>query len=142
MQKSRIRMALTILGVSFGIAMGQDCKNMTYESRNQIDPSPIRVAAVQGVVQDAERVKIPRACVGIFTGADHQLVGVSQTGEDGRFELKGIDSGDYRLVAKYDGFCVANARLRLTAGTRRVKALVVHMKPGSIDGCSYVDQKM
>lgn len=47
---------------------------------------------------------IPKACVGVFTEIDHKLIAATETDNKGHFELKDIPTGDYRLVAKYEGF--------------------------------------
>jgi len=117
------------------------CKNVAYENRNQTDYGPLRIVVVRGIVRDGQRVGIPNACVGVFTESDHKLVVALETDGSGHFEVAGVPKGDYRLVVKYPGFCPANARVRVQAGTQRAKPLAVHMRPAGIDICSYVDRK-
>jgi hypothetical protein len=117
------------------------CKNMTYENRNQIDYGPLRVGVIKGIAVDSQRVTIPKICVGVFTEAEHKLVATIETNGNGEFELKSLPNGDYRLVAKYPGFCPANARLRVQMRSHSKRKLTVHMKPAGIDICSYVDQR-
>jgi len=122
-------------------AAGQACGTIVYENRNQIDYGPLAVSAVQGIVMDSTGTSIPKTCVGVFTEADHKLVGSTETGADGRFDLKSIPSGTYRLLVSCEGFCVANARIHVLRSNGRRKALTVHMKTGGVDSCSYIDQK-
>ena len=63
------------------------------------------------------------------------------TDENGRFELKGIPDGNYRLVIKYDAFCPANAKARIDRHASTKKTLIAHMRPGGIDTCSYLELK-
>src|SRR5580692_10817079 len=94
--------------VTCSVARGQtpNCKDMVYRNRNQIDYGrPITVAAAKGVAEDRQGVRIPKACVGIFTEPSHKLVAFVEAEGDGRFEVKGLAGGDYRLVVEYDGFC-------------------------------------
>jgi hypothetical protein len=116
------------------------CKDLSYASRNQTDYGPLRVAAVRGIAKDAQGVAIPRACVGVFTEADHKLVASTQTDDSGNFELKDIPAGDYRLVAKYEGFSPANAKLRVER-SRGKKTLAVQMRPAGLDTSSFVEVK-
>jgi hypothetical protein len=116
------------------------CKNLSYESRNQIDYGPLRVAAVRGITKDAEGISVPRVCVGVFTEAEHKLIAAVEADEHGHFELKGIAEGNYRLVAKFDGFSPANAKLRIER-SRNKKALIVQMRTVGIDSGSFVESK-
>jgi hypothetical protein len=117
------------------------CADLTYESRNQIDYGPLRVSVISGIAQDAEGGRIPDVCVGVFTEKEHRLVAMAHSDESGRFELKAVPVGKYRLVAKYEGFCPANARLRIGRLARRKKLLTVQVRPTGIDTCSYIELK-
>jgi hypothetical protein len=134
----------TILASGVLLATGaqtQSCKDMVYENRNQIDYGrPVQVTALFGAAQDMEKVRVPKACVGIFTEPEHRLV-AAETTENGEFEIRGVPNGDYRIVVKYNGFCPANALVRLRQRSGRGKPLIVHMRPAGIDTCSYVDKK-
>lgn len=131
------------LAFAFGAA-GQEgttvCKDLSYQNRNQIDYGPLRVAALRGSARDSQGVAIPKACVGVFTGTGHKLIAATETDDNGRFELKGIPDGDYRLVAKYDGFSPANAKLRVKH-SRSKKVLAVQMRPVGLDTTSFVELK-
>jgi carboxypeptidase family protein len=116
------------------------CKDLTYASRNQTDYGPLRVAAVRGTAKDAQGVAIPKACIGVFTATDHKLVASTQTDDSGNFELKDIPAGDYRLVAKYEGFSPANAKLRVER-SRGKRTLAVQMRPAGLDTSSFVEVK-
>ena len=117
------------------------CRDLTYESRNQTDYGPLLVASIRGTAQDAQGGPIPKTCVGVFTETDHRLIAVTRTDAGGRFELKGIPDGDYRLVAKYEGFCPANAKLHVERGKKIKTLLAVQMRFAGLDTCSYVELK-
>ncbi len=106
----------SLLGLAV-VAPGQNpkrpCENMAYENRNQTDYGALRLSTVAGTAKDAQGVAIPSVCVGIFTESNHELVAAALADNKGRFELRNIPPGDYRLVAKSEGFCPANARIRI-----------------------------
>ena len=137
---------LAICWLSFGLLSTAEetrdtCKNLSYENRNQTDYGPLHVAAVRGVAKDAQGVVIPRACVGVFTEAGHKLVATTQTDDDGQFELNDIPDGSYRLIAKYEGFSTANAKLRIDPRSQRKKSLTVQMRPTGLDMHSFIQLK-
>jgi len=69
----------------------------------------------------------------IFDETDHKLIIATQTDDGGHFELKDILDGDHRLVAKYEGLSLANAKIRIERRSRSRKPLAVQMRPaGSI----------
>ncbi len=109
---------------------------MTYEDRNQVDYGPLRVGVVEGHASDADGVAIPGVCLGLFSDTDHKLVATSQTDRKGGFKFRRMASGKYRIVAKYEGFCPANAILLVQPTARQ--PLRLHMRPAGIDKCSYV----
>ena len=140
--KTGVGICRLVLGLAaVGQATEITCKDLTYESRNQTDYGPLVVAAIRGVAQDAEGGPIPKACVGVFTETDHKLLAVTQTDDGGKFGLNGIPDGEYRLVAKYDGFCPANAKLRIERHAKSKKSLTVQMRFAGLDTCSYVEVK-
>ena len=137
---------LTICCFAFGLLRaaeetGAICKNFSYENRNQTDYGPLHVAAVRGVAKDAQGVAIPKACVGVFTEAGHKLVATTQTDNDGQFELNDIPDGAYRLIAKYEGFSPANAKLRIEQRSQSKKSLTVQMRPTGLDRGSFIELK-
>ncbi len=142
--RRQIGAGVCLLGLSFGAvvqAAGDQCKSLTYESHNQIDYGPIIVNSIRGVAQDAQGVPIPKACVGVFTETEHKLLAVAETDDGGRFELTVIPRGEYRLVAKYEGFCPVNAKLRIGRRSKDKKPLMLQMRPAGLDSCSYVEAK-
>lgn len=113
---------------------------MSYESHNQIDPRPLRLKTIRGVAIDEQGAAIWNVCLGLFAEKDHKLIVSSRAGEDGRFALKDIPPGEYRLVAKSPGFCTANVPLRVgTPSSGSKTELVLHMNVTGIDKCSYGD---
>ena len=137
---------LAICCLSFGLLSaaeetGAACKNLSYENRNQTDYGPLHVAAVRGVAKDAQGVVIPKACVGVFTEASRKLVATTQTDDDGQFELNDIPDGAYRLIAKYQGFSTANAKLRIDQRSQSKKSLTVQMRPTGLDMHSFIELK-
>lgn len=137
----RFFLAVTILGGVAQSVVGQEastvCKDVKYEHQNQIDSPVFRIGMARGTASDPQGVAIPGLCVGIFTETEHKLVAANATNEKGAFEIKDVPPGDYRLVAQYAGFCPANVRIRVQPRSRGKKRLIVHMKPASIDSCSY-----
>lgn len=111
---------------------------MPYENHNQVDYSPLRVRNVKGIVVDFDGAIIPAVCVARFDEANHKFMSAVETNEKGEFALSGIPEGLYRLVAKYDGFSVANVRVRI-GGYPRQHKLRVKMRPSGIDTGSYVE---
>ncbi len=124
-----------------GEVPNQTCKEVPYENRNQIDYGPLRVQTVRGKAVDPQGVAIPGLCVGVFRESGYKLVATAETNENGQFEVKALPRGDYRLVAKYSGFCPANARLRIDSRFRSRKVLVIQMRLTGIDDCSYAEIK-
>jgi hypothetical protein len=135
---------LAICCLAFGLLRateetGAACKNLSYENRNQTDYGPLHVAAVRGFAKDAQGVVIPKACVGVFTEVGHKLVATTRTDDDGRFRLNDIPDGDYRLIAKYEGFSPANAKLRIEQRLQSKKSLTVQMRPTGLDTQSFIE---
>jgi hypothetical protein len=119
--------------------------SLAYENHNQVDYGPIGLRHVQGVVLDSSSVPIPQACLGLFTESDHNLILSTKSDEDGQFTLAIVPAGAYRLVARYDGFGVANIRLKIggwpSGGFFKVAPLYIHMRPSGIDTTSYGDRR-
>ena len=87
---------------------------------------------------DASGVVVPNTCVGVFTEANHKLVAATQTDNLGRFELNDIPDGAYRLIAKYEGFSTANAKLQIEQRSHSRKLLTVQMRPSGLDTHSFI----
>ena len=90
---------------------------------------------------DAYGVVIPKACIGVFTEASHKLVATTQTDNDGRFEFDDIPDGAYRLIAKYEGFSTANAKLQIEQQSQSKTSLTVQMRPSGLDTHSFIELK-
>ena len=113
---------------------------MTYESRNQVDPKPLKLAAINGLAIDEGGSSIHKACIGLFSETEHRLIASAETSEDGKFLFDKIPHGRYRLVAKHPLLCTANVPLVIGSRPfRSKKQLVLHMKVSGIDTCSYGD---
>ena len=137
---------LSLALLSFGIlATAQDshrpCEDLSYENRSQVDYGPMVLKQVRGLAKDRDGVPVPYVCVGVFNELDHQLVAAAQTDAKGTFVLKAIPDGNYRIVAKCEAFCSANARVRIKARSGNGKPLSIHFRASGIDTCSYIDQK-
>lgn len=129
-------------------ATAQDSNSSTcstlYENHNQIDYGPLKVEVVQGTsdiqVGTQKQPGVPGACLVLFTEKDHRLVASVKADADGRFELKDVAPGRYRLLARAEGFCTANIPLEVVKSARHHKAeILVHFRPAGIDTCSYAE---
>lgn len=80
--------------------------------------------------------RVPGACFALFTEKDHKLVAKAEAGADGRFELRNIPPGRYRLIAKAQGLCTANIPVDVVKFRRRRVELIVYFRPVGIDVCS------
>lgn len=110
-----------------------------YENHNQTDYGPLIVQEVKGTIMDPQQGAVQKVCVGIFTEKDHKLVATTESGADGKFSLKSIPPGRYRLVVKADPLCAANVLLQVVKHRNKKQVLQVHMKPRGLDSCSYAD---
>jgi hypothetical protein len=108
-----------------------------------IDYGPLVLRTLSGRVIDPYSVQIPRGCLGLFAEDSRQLIATIVADQDGKFEFPSIAPGRYRLVAHFDGFCIANVPLRIVRWPRggSHRTLVLHMKLGAIDVCSYAAYK-
>ena len=123
-----------------------DCgKSVTYENHNQVDPPAIMLREASGIAVDKEGVVVPGVCVAAFTEKEHSLVSTIMTDQGGKFRFDKLPKGDYRLVVKYAGFCTANVPLKLdpqsSQKTRQSKQLVVQLRLGGYDECSFAEYK-
>ena len=142
MRSLLVLMIMVVMGwPSIAEEAGSPCAGMAYENRNQTDYGPLKVASVSGTAKDAQGVIVPGVCVGIFTPNDHKLVMATQTDSEGRFEFRGVSRGEYRLIAKCEGFCSGNAKIRVDPGSRSKKRLGLLVRPAGLDTCSYFELK-
>jgi len=100
------------------------------------------VPAIEGgtVVHTDEQLQAGAAgaCFALFTEIGHKLVTSAKADLDGRFELRNVAPGRYRLVARAKGLCTANIPLEVVAASRHRKAeILVHFRATGIDTCSY-----
>lgn len=117
---------------------GESCSEMVYENHNQVEPKILQLGTVRGVVQWG-RVRIAKACIGVFTETDHKLVATIETDDTGQFSSERIPKGAYRLVVRYSAFCSANAPIQVSG--KRGKSATVHIEAAGIDTCSYIEAK-
>jgi hypothetical protein len=144
----RLGSALALL-VTAILAFGQQTRTagcaITYENQNQVDYGPIGLRKIHGTVLDQSSGPVPSVCLGIFSERDHVLIVSAESHADGRFTFPPIPAGLYRLVAKYNGFAVANVSLKIrgwpAGGLFTTASLYLHMRPRGIDTASYVDLK-
>lgn len=134
----RLRVVVIVLTVAvpmFGVDL---CANMSYQNRNQVDYGPLAIKHVRGKAIDPDGVPVADVCVGLFKESDHTLVAATATSKDGEFVLADPVPGNYRLVATYEAFGAANARVRIGRGRSGV---LLRMRPRAIDTTSYVELK-
>lgn len=116
-----------------------------YENLNQIDYGPLRVSEVTGrsVIQIETKIvqnDVRDACLVLFTEKDHRVVASIRTAPDGRFIMKSIAPGRYRLVARIPGFCVANIPLEVVRPNHpsvHPTEILIRFLPRGLDACSY-----
>lgn len=128
------------------ISAKQCNETIKYENRNQSDPKPLVINEAIGdvTVQGGKPVNdlgpASGACLGIFTEKEHKLVATATTDREGRFKFNSVTPGEYRIVARYETFCIANIPLIITAkASPKHKRLTLHMRPVSLDECSYAE---
>jgi hypothetical protein len=112
-----------------------------YENHNQIDYGPLKVAIIEGssVIQVGDQRQpggVPGACLVLFTEKDHKLLMSVTADSEGRFSLKDIIPGHYRLVARAQGLCTANIPIEVVKSSHRRKLKIV-FRPTGVDSCSY-----
>jgi hypothetical protein len=142
-------LGLALLAVipSMAAEKGDDpCPSSTvYENHNQVDYGPLKVRAVMGtgVVQTGDKTQpgktIPGACLSLFTERDHKFLASVAADSEGQFQFDAVPPGRYRLVARADGFCIANIPLEVSRSSRKKAEILVHFRPAGIDTCSYGD---
>lgn len=121
-------------------AAGSDGCTRKYGDHNQVDYGPLRLSRVVGTAVDETGSPVAKTCVYLFTEKTHRLLASAEVDSHGKFSLQNIKAGSYRLVVASEGFCTANIPLSVVDRATH-KRLVVHMKIGEIDVCSYGDYK-
>lgn len=141
MQALRWFAAVFLLAIAITGAQAQESApvkcTVEYENHNQVDYGPLVLRRLTGRAVDPSSVPMPGGCIGLFAEDRHQLLATVSADENGNFAFPQIAPGRYRLVARFDGFCAANVRLRIVRGRRAGRKLVLHMEGGGIDKCSY-----
>jgi hypothetical protein len=91
-----------------------------------------------------DRVPVPGACVGLFM-PDGKILSTTTTNDQGYFKIAPVSPGSYRLVAKFNGFCVANVPLSIVrwplGGLLIGRRIIIHIQPVRMHHCSYGDYK-
>jgi hypothetical protein len=136
-----------VLVVPYGLCLAQERGDSSecstaYENHNQIDYGPLKVRLVEGTstiqVGTEKQPGVSGACFVLFAEKDHKLVARVKADSNGRFELKDVAPGRYRLIARAEGLCTANIPLEvLKPSQRRKTEILVHFRPAGIDTCSY-----
>ncbi len=132
---------LVLAHVAVAQEAGLPCSAMRYENRNQTDYGPIKLTTISGTAKDADGVAVPGVCVGVFTPIGGRLIKAIRTDGEGRYDIRGIPKGEYRLVATCDGFCAANAKIQIDPRSRSKKRLALVVRPAGLDTCSYFELK-
>lgn len=104
------------------------CPEMAYEDHNQTDYELSSLASIDGNAIDTQSGPVPTICIGLFRDSDHVLMATGQTDENGHFSIGKVRRGSYRLVAKGQGFCPANARIRIGRSASMGKHLLLQMR--------------
>jgi hypothetical protein len=124
----------------------QLCKDAgKYEGPHFVpDWQPLVVARVRGrIVVEVNRKKLPQAtpeglCLSLFTADTHEFVSATTVDVRGHFDFGPVTPGNYRLLARADGFCTGNSRVQVKgagAGRKR-KSLIVYFRPAALDVCT------
>ncbi len=89
----------------------EKCSSLKYEEINQIIPNSLSVKKLVGnVIAEDGKIPLVDVCIGLFVEANKKLILVTQSNREGKFKMKKIPNGKYRLVVKHNlnFYCVAN----------------------------------
>jgi len=120
--------------------MPKECSGMKYEHRNMIDPLPLLVKTVAGIIiDDSDKSLVSNICVAVFEEGSKKLVKVVYLDVKNNFRLSNLPEGSYRVVVKdvVGFFCPANIPVKIDRKISHKKRIVVHMQPSAIDVCSF-----
>ena len=83
-------------------------------------------------------------CVILFREQDEKLITYSQTNDRGKFKLKKVPDGDYRLIVKSTtehnfGLTLASIPLKIDSKANKGKKILVRMVPSGMHSCSYAE---
>ena len=137
----RVASLVVVLGIAVAAQSGEvtcDSK-LEYANKNQIDYT-VSVKSLRGVVEDLNGVRLPKACVGLFSSDGTRLLQVKEADENGEFQITNVRNGEYRLLIRDSQrlLCPVNAVLRVGKDSR-LRRVVAHMKPQGIDECSWCE---
>jgi len=151
-RKLFIILCLALAGQTF--AQEKSCASIKFQHGNcQIGLKPLTVKRVFGIVlgdyspnkteKDSE-FPMEDFCVILFREKDEKLVTHTKTSFKGRFELRNIPDGDYRLVVKSTdehnfGLTVASIPLKIESKANKKKSILVRMVPLRMHSCSYAE---
>jgi len=141
---------LMLAGAGWAQSLASPCtRPVEYENHNQVDYGPFILQSISGhaiveVGEPARKIGPARGvCLAVFTEEEHRRVATGITDEEANFRFDALEPGDYRLVARAEGLCVANVRIRIVRNGRNRghRRMVLHLTPASIDRCSYGEYK-
>jgi Carboxypeptidase regulatory-like domain len=147
LQVRKVSAFLALLITCHGLSVAQQKKTtclseVKYENHNFLEPEALIVSDLKGQVADELSDSLSRACLSVFTEAEHKLVASTTSDEDGYYKFDKIPPGQYRFVVFVYGFCTANARITITdADPRSLKyrSVYVHMRIRKVDTCSFAN---
>jgi hypothetical protein len=112
-----------------------------FSDRNMVDYT-VKVRSIRGKVVDAAGVGVPRACLALFNSDHSKLLRTFEANDNGEFTTNDVKGGDYWLVVRdsQHAFCPAAARVKVQSISNK-STLVVNMRVGGIDACSFCEAK-
>jgi hypothetical protein len=117
-------------------------EQIVYGNHNQVDYGPLILRRVTGstIVETGES-EIPGVGLVLFSEEEHKRVAMTAADDNGEFSFEHVPPGDYRLVASYPGFPLANVPVKVVrwprGGFLKSRSLVIHLELPGIDHCSY-----
>lgn len=119
------------------------CARLKYEDKNQVIPNSITLKTASGRIFDrtakGDSQPMSSVCIGLFEETTKRLVATATADDEGRFKVKQVPSGKYRLVVTdmYHIFCPANIPIEIDVRIGQKKKSAVYMIPHQIDQCSF-----
>jgi hypothetical protein len=112
-----------------------------FDDRNMVDYT-VKVRAMRGKVVRVDGVRISRACLALFNSDHSKLLQTFEANDNGEFRANDVKGGDYWLVVRdsQHAFCPAAGRVKLRSISNKSR-LVVNMRVGGIDACSFCEAK-
>ena len=122
----------------------KDCASLKYEDKNQLTPSQLTVKKVSGqlVVEGDENYPFIDICIALFDEKNKKFIfikEISEMSENGKFNIKKIPNGKYRLIVKTlsNFFCVANVPIEINNTISKNRKISIIMRPSGLDDCSF-----